>query len=419
MGGLSKKAYQINQFSKEDPAPALLLDAGNLLFKHSTVAQSQELITAEGLMEIYQQMAYDAVAVGPHDLAAGVVFLKNPRFKDFPWLSANLTDQNHKPLFPAVKILERSAMKIGIIGLTGPIGVTSQEIIVADWRKLLPAQLEKLARECQLIIVLSSLSGEDNAELARLFPGVHMLISADRQQGNITPRVDNQTMVTQTISQGKYLGVLNIDWIPGSSWLKGQGQQPSFTNGRAKRTSNYSSNFIALSKSFPEDPKIAAAIDVIKQRINLHNQQSTSPDASKNEAGTAAANLAGFARCRECHPQQEQFWRTTRHAGAYTTLQGQRQTFNLDCLPCHVTRNPAQEHSGQAVEGWILTLPQALQSVGCEACHGAGLAHADSPEKFKLSKKVNEKICLACHSKERDPAFDYRQKKLKVSCPAG
>ena len=67
----------------------------------------------------------------------------------------------------------------------------------------------------------------------------------------------------------------------------------------------------------------------------------------------------------------------------------------------------------------LLTLPAALQSVGCEACHGPGLTHADSPDKVKPQGKVKEKTCTACHTKERDPAFNYLEKILKVSCPAG
>ena len=56
MGGLSRKALQIKKLSGNDAIPPLLLDAGNLLFKQQTVVHAQELITASGLMEIYQQM---------------------------------------------------------------------------------------------------------------------------------------------------------------------------------------------------------------------------------------------------------------------------------------------------------------------------------------------------------------------------
>jgi 2',3'-cyclic-nucleotide 2'-phosphodiesterase (5'-nucleotidase family) len=421
MGGLSKKAYQISILADKNTSQPILLDAGNLLFKQLTVAHSQELHTAAGLMEIYQQMAYDAVGVGQHDLAAGIEFLKNSQTKDFPWLSANLTDKQNRPIFPAAKIIERGAMKIGIIGLTGSIAALSPEIIVADWRKVLPEHLARLSKECRLVIVLSSLSSEDNAELTRQFPQIHVLLTADRQQSNIA-RVNNSSLVAQTMSQGKYLGILNLDWLPGSSWSKGREQGDQKTSGKEPQQllSRFSSDFVPLSKDLPEDPQIAASIEAIKQKISIHNQQSA---ASAKQLDSATnqffSGLAGSARCRECHPLQAQFWNSTRHAAAYATLQRQQQNFNLDCLPCHITKNPVPEPAAPLPVESLLALPPVLHSVGCEACHGQGMAHADAPDTFKPRRKVEEKTCVACHSKDRDPAFDYMQKLPKVTCPAG
>lgn len=422
MGGLSKKSYQIKALADKALPLAVHLDAGNLLFKQPTIAHSQELLTAAGLMEIYQQMAVDAVAVGPHDLAGGIDFLKNDQFKSFPWLSANLVDKHGNPLFSATKIVERGAMKIGIIGLTGPIAAPSPEIIVADWRKVLPEHLEQLAKECQLVVVLSSLSSEDNAELARQFPMLSVLITADKKQGNILPRVENNTLVTQTMSQGKYLGILNLDLTPGGSWSTDRGQEERIPSGKtqSQHLSTFNGNFIPLSKTLPEDPAITASVEVIQQRIAAHNQKSTNADNQQiADRDQSFSGMAGFARCRECHPLQAQFWSTTRHAGAYATLQRQRQNFNLDCLPCHISQNPDRDLTASTSIESLLTLPATLQTVGCEACHGAGRAHADQPNKAKTYRKVEEKICRACHTKERDPAFDYHEKSPQVSCPAG
>ena len=276
MGGLSRKAYQISSFANKNgnAPPAILLDAGNLLFKQPTVAHSQELIAATGIMEIYQQMAYDAVAVGSNDLAAGVDFLKKNQPKGFPWLSANLTDKQHRPIFPAAKIIERGAVKIGIIGLTGKIMAPLQEILVADWRQALSEQLAKLTKECQFVIVLSNLAGEDNAELTRKFPQVQVLLTADRPQGNVVPKIDNKSLVTQTSNQGKYLGVLNLEWIPGSPWVDPEQMDQASSGGAAVRPgSRFDGEFIELSKILPEDQQIVERIKEIKQKIYTHNQE--------------------------------------------------------------------------------------------------------------------------------------------------
>lgn len=413
MGGLSRKANQISTLgSNNDASPAILLDAGNLLFKQPTIARSQELLTASGMMAVYQQMAYDAVAVGPYDVAAGIAFLKNGKVRNFPWLSANLTDKHHAPIFPGNRILQRGAMRIGVIGLTGQLPKTSQETLVADWRKVLPEQLAEVAKHCQLIIVLSSLSTEENAEIARQYPQANLLITADQRQGNIDPQVDNNTLITQTMSQGKYLGMLNLEWIPGSSWAKNREQERS--------TSRYTGNFIALGKNIAEAPQVAALVDQVKDQILAHNKN-TAANAKKLNASddTAFAGLAGNSSCQECHSRQAEFWGSTRHAQTYTALQQQQQNFNLDCLPCHTTGNrPSQKAAATAVEA-LLAVPPDLQAVGCETCHGAGLAHTKNPKQVKLRGKVEEKTCVVCHTKERDPHFDYRRKIDIVGCPAG
>lgn len=422
MGGLSKKAQQISMLNERDRMPAILLDAGNLLFRRSTISHSQEVVTATGLMHIYQQMAYDAVAVGPNDLAAGLELLRSGQEQGFPWLSANLTDKHRQPLFPAAKIIERGGMKIGIIGLTGQPDTPSQETLVADWRAVLPAQLDRLGREARLTIVLSSLSAQDNAEITRLYPQTQLLITADGQQGNLTPRVANSTLVTQTMNQGKYLGVLSLDWIPGGTWPSGKQPGPEIPSDKAatQPACSFSGNFIPLGKHLPEDPRIATLIEDIKAQISAHNRQAA--DRSRQN-GTAVADLGsmtGALRCQECHPRQTEFWLTTAHARSYSTLQQRQQNFNFDCLPCHVTgQAPAGAKATPPSVEVFLTLPASLQSVGCESCHGPGQAHSQNPQQVNPGKEVMEATCRTCHTRERDPLFNYRQKISRVSCPAG
>ena len=419
MGGLPKKAQQIKDRSGNDVSPPILIDTGNLLFKQPTVVSSQELLTARGLMEIYQRMAYDAVAVGPNDLAAGMDFLTKGPGKDFPWISANLVDNQGNALFPAVKIIQRGGMKIGIIGLTGHLPTASQEISITDWRKVLPGHLKQLSTGCQLVIALSSLSDADNIALTQQFPEIHILITADRQRGSIAPSIDRNTLVTQTMSQGKYLGMLNLNWISGGTWEKNSGHPPQTSpeTPPPQLQSTFTADLIPLDKGLPEDGEIKALVEGITQQISKHNQKSSTSGKPHNPAENKAfTDLTGFARCQECHPVQTDFWNRTRHAQAYATLQSKQQNFNLDCLPCHITVNTADKTDAWSMEA-LLAMPSTLQSVGCETCHDKGLAHADSPDKIKPRRKVEEKTCLTCHTKERDPAFNYRQKLQKVQCP--
>ena len=114
MGGLSKKAFQISALSAQSDTPAIFVDAGNLLFKpKASPATIDDEITASGIMDIQQLMAVDAVAVGPHDLAAGIDFLLAARSKGFPWLSANIVDRNGVPLLAPSLTMSRCGVDVG------------------------------------------------------------------------------------------------------------------------------------------------------------------------------------------------------------------------------------------------------------------------------------------------------------------
>jgi len=192
----------------QDNTPGLRFDAGNVLFKKASAAPSQELAVAAGMMDIYAAMGYDAVAVGAGDLAAGADFLqKNAKM---PWLSANLTDSEGKPLFPASRILTRGELRIGVIGLTGAVPENQPSLRAGDWRKPLAEALDKLRGQCHLVVALSNLGTEDNAKLARDYPQIDLLVTADGNRGNVVPRSDEKPWVVQTMSEGKVLGVLTL-----------------------------------------------------------------------------------------------------------------------------------------------------------------------------------------------------------------
>ncbi len=448
----------------EQHKPYLFVDSGNLLFKQPQIPDgpSQEQLTAEGIIKIYTTMQVDAVAVAPLDLAAGLALLKTSQQQGFPWLSANLLDQKGRPLFQPMRIKKIGKIKAGIIGLTGAVSPLPAGVTRADWRTVLPALIKKTARQCDILILLSSLSPAENQEIAQQFPALHLILAADLVSGNINPQQVNNTLITQTDRQGKYQGILTIEWNKSGRWgmakeeeltglrnrlgaLDWQIQrmrqrtdlqqpeyiekialvekdkktveqqiktleQPLVPDPASGQTASCSFNytFLALQQSMAEAPEIKAIVTEIKQQINTLHQNKT----SKGET----LPLLGHEGCNGCHPAQTKFWQTTRHARAYQTLQKQDQARNLQCLPCHVTVSPGLTLS----KDQILTLPPGLQTVGCENCHiGQGRSHAGNPKQFQMTKQVAEKICLSCHTKERDNNFEYQKKLKLIACPAG
>ena len=365
-------------------------------------------------------MGYDAVAVGPLDLAAGREFLERQDRPVFPWISANLLNTANLPVFHPFIIKQTGQDKTGIIGLTGT-GPLPPDLHTGDWHTILPAQLRILAKKCDHIILLSNLPEKENEEIARLYPDIRIIISADPRFSNLSPVINNNTLLSQTAQQGKYLGRLGIEWGNSGRWEAGL-DRPQETNPERKLPSTFTSTFIALQSSLPESAAVENIVAGIKQRITRLNTpappiNSIHP-ATEIQDRPSVAGFTGFERCAACHQAQTDFWRSTQHAGSYTTLLKAGQANNLDCLACHVTHDTHLFNHDPADMKELLSLPSSMRMVGCEDCHGAGRAHADNPQEIKPVRRAGKAVCLQCHTEKRDPTFNYDKKIKLIQCPA-
>jgi 2',3'-cyclic-nucleotide 2'-phosphodiesterase (5'-nucleotidase family) len=220
LGGLSKKAYQIKTVRENQKMPVLVLDSGNLLFKKSTIPQGEswETITASGIIDAYDKMGYDAVAVGPLDLVAGTDLLKKQNNSRFPWISANLVNVDNEPVFKSFIVKKTGQSKTGIIGLTHRAAFLPPDLHIVDWQTVLPTLVQELSKECGHIILLSNLPEKENIDIAKSYPDIHIIISADLHFGNLSPVLNNNTLITQTSAQGQYLGMLTVEWGNSGRW---------------------------------------------------------------------------------------------------------------------------------------------------------------------------------------------------------
>jgi 2',3'-cyclic-nucleotide 2'-phosphodiesterase (5'-nucleotidase family) len=475
LGGLSKKAFQIETFRKQQ-TPLLVVDSGNLLFKRRTLpkVESQEKITARGIIEAYHKMKYDAVAVGPLDLSAGIDLLKNSGKQELPWISANLLNVDNTPVFPPFIINNIGGLQIGLVGLTHTTSALPPNLHLADWQAVLPQLLQTLSKKCDHIVLLSNLANTENYLIAKDYPEIDMIITADPRYGNLSPVINNKTLITQTASQGKYLGDLTISWGNTGEWATGhdnqveilqyrltatdrqiqrlQDQKEAFSPsidrqleqlrksrqsiaaqlsaeqekaGKRKEgsvSSSFSASFLALTSSLPDNPEVEQIIENINsniRKLNRRNRQRIlGNEKNPAPAKQPAVSFTGYKRCETCHQRQADFWTNTGHARAYTSLVKIGQNNNLECLPCHVTHWEDLFAKAPVDATSLLSLPPSMQTVGCEVCHGAGSGHANNPEKIQPIRRPGQRICLYCHTEQRDPGFDYEKKIKLIQCPA-
>ena len=439
-----------------------MLDSGALLFKGLKLTRGQEVqerLTATTIAKSYDLMGYNAVGVSKYELTAGLDFLvKLSKEVSFSWLSANLVQKStSEPIFTPYITVPANNLKIGVIGLTDPTAknmLSTAAVTILPWEKVLPVLLEKLKLQTDMIIVLSNLPPAENRKIAEQFKDIHLIIQAGKAGGDIVPKALNNTLITQTAKQGKYVGIMNINWRNSRQWgtdKAGRLKKQRNTLGRLNwQISKYEKHGDPLESLKKYPAKLQVYKRLLKQRQSVEQQverlsqeinashgapepctfknrfvamETTMPDDQQvkelvdklnkkvNEMGKARAKInqnmhkkySGWRPCGNCHAKILAAWQKTKHAKAYETLVEKKRQFNLDCIYCHVTGISRSN----AVDA--LSIGVDLREVSCEACHGPGKKHLKDPERFKLIARPTAKLCLTCHTEEHDGSFDYEQ----------
>jgi hypothetical protein len=404
--------------------PLLIVDAGNLLFVKALgveggATNTISLITAHGLVRAYNAMLYDAVAVSASDLSAGADFFRETMNELFPWVAANVYDTNNNLLFPPHIIKQLESVTIGIIGLTGNNGHSIAGCIIGDWRESLQKEIALLNNRCDILVVLSNLSESENREIQRDFNQVDIIVAADRKRGNIQPRAEQNCLLVQSGNRGKYLGKLDVIWNGRGKWLAESPGKGKAGVGRQPENRYRASSL--LIKPAPSQDSVDGIVQEIKDSISAYNRYRSAVLQPADPAVQFALQqnaIEGFTACTSCHKKQTLFWKDTKHASAYATLTEQGQSFNLQCLPCHVTAGRVNASSPESERLYLLYLSADRQTVGCEVCHGPGKHHILSPGGNAPVRLPAVAVCTQCHTSARDSNFIYQKKMAAIACPA-
>lgn len=397
--------------------------------------------------------------------------------RNFPWVSANVLNSDGTHAFTPFLMKSIGSIRVAIIGLTGKVatkGVSLADFTITDWENALALQLESIQGKSNFIIVLSSLTHENHQKIARLFPQIDLIISAEKQRGNIPAYlITPTTLITQTSSRGRFLGQLRLSWSVGSKWadpkeqtiaqlqnrladiewrinqLSGQLETAGISKKssiKAKLASLTKKKTIFLSKlenkkqlstqsstasdnvfsyrsmkvvPSSAEQDVQSIVEELKSNITNHNKSKRKRRLTTSQNKLIRRDeIGGYTTCGECHPKQTLFWQTTAHSSAYGTLEKNGQNYNTDCLPCHVTGGKITHESLDSDKALLLTLKKGRNTIGCEVCHGPAIAHSKTPETVMPPTRTPEaSTCLTCHNSEMDSHFNYSAKLVLIACP--
>ena len=369
----------------------MFVDSGSLLFQRKILPARKKLeekVKANGIAAALQAMGCRAVGIGAHDLAGGLGLLKELQERhNTTWLSMNLVDpEQKKPIFTPHLITEVGGVKIALRGLTDDQrGHTNEEddqdkgYIILPWQDLLPQTLAEVKKKVDMIILLSSYSYQVNKEIAETVDGLHMILGSGHAAPTADPYPVENTLIAQTGTRGKYLGMMRIEWNKTGKWSEQsfmrirtqedrlkrvQGQltrleQQKDKKALAKNTGykelsteakqlianikalkknrdsspeddslcKYSNQFIPLNTSLPEDPDVKRIVDQTIKKANEINKKRIT-QAGLNQPVITLQDVAGSKKCQECHADQMQLWQDSR----IIFMGSSRQRFNIHAL---------------------------------------------------------------------------------------
>ena len=377
---MARRATYLDEVFNEGNA-VLVVDAGDLFGRRQKLEQEQTLF----LCEMTSSFGWDAIGLGEFDLNFGLEFLRQMiDTYSLPFTNANVHDPETGDLIlPPYLIIERGGVHFGIISVLDP----KQKIItmsphdlefqvddpVATLRSLIP----QVRQEAETIIVLSHLGDKGTEAMLKEVEGIDIAVCGHTYRKFDSERVIGDTVFLSAVHEGRYMGRADLD-------IDAKGVVQSFEV-----------ELTALDEKVPDDPIVVEKIKQFKE--HLEDYRLALRAKYPQVKGSDEEHFLTERSCRKCHMDVWQQVKGSAHQMAYTTLGKKGQSFNPDCLVCHVVGYEYQN-------GYDDKPPyNRLVNVQCEACHGYGTQHRRDGEWGQEAAAT----CTTCHDETNSPDFDF------------
>ena len=221
VGGFAHLATLVKQLKAGRPG-ALLLDGGDTWQGSATAlwTQGQDMVDAGKLLGVEVMTGHWEFTLGAervrkvveNDFKGGIEFIaQNVKTADFG-----------DPVFPPYVIKQINGVPVAIIGQAFPYTpIANPRYFVAEWNfgiqeeSLQAAVNEARAKGAQAVVLLSHNGMDVDLKLASRVRGIDAILGGHTHDGVPSPVIVNnaggQTLVTNAGSNGKFLGVLDLD----------------------------------------------------------------------------------------------------------------------------------------------------------------------------------------------------------------
>ncbi len=246
--GLTRIATYVRALRAAFPNQVLLVDSGDI----GLGTPISGLYFGIPTVEIMRGLEYDAVALCNHEFNWGMERLRAlTDTLPCPVLCANLVsaDQDFHGPYPGWTVLEKSGLRIGLIGLVAPdTALRSPRAATQGWRFIDPsiAARQALAEmpEADLVIALTHLGVQADKVLAQEVPDIQVIVGGHSHTALEAPVMVGSTAIVQAGCYAQFLGFLELEVEP-----------------KLKRVQIRQYRLLPVDESLPPDPQAQAVVD--------------------------------------------------------------------------------------------------------------------------------------------------------------
>ena len=381
LGGFARRDSLLTQMQAQSTA-VIPIANGNLIAD----ASPQSDLKADIGFFALADMGYVAYNLGERDLQLGIErFVSLSEQNRLPVVCANLYQGTSRVfasyVFHTTQV-QGEEITIGIVGLISPTYAgyaQGDDLQILAPAAVLETSISELTATVDVIVCLFNGPAVEASVIQVNYPVIDVVVMThESPEGALSSSVPQQQLVNTGI-KGKSVRSVKIHRDVAGELVVEAPQRH------------------LLDEQIPDSRRMTELLSLYPQMVLAENlAQAVQPKQRRDDA-----RFIGTAACKTCHRPEGTSWKKTKHAQAYHTLEVAGHQADPECLTCHTV--------GFGFSTGFLSLEKTPNhlGVGCESCHGAGSAHAESPQEDGYGA-VTESVCFTCHTVENSPQFDMK-----------
>jgi hypothetical protein len=405
LGGVARRMGYINAFRKRSPDAAILqVDAGYIFSDDmnldGTDLRADAKLMNDWIVRANEAMGLDVVNLGFRDLPYAGSLLKpgaNVKPEKSSLISANVKAAGPDRVSPAPYVIKTvtgkrlpQPLRIAFIGLSDAAPderkdqVAKSGFVIDDPLTAARAALDEVRDKADVTVIVGYLKLQTVNKLAMRNPDLDLIIAAEERGIVFDPKQVNNTLVVYAAKETKHLGELRF-------YTDADGVVERFT-----------ARYVELDEIIPDDKRMAEMTAGARKEIDVVQTRLAEEEAAVIAAKPLDTPFALSESCAQCHKDEYETWKNSRHSHAFVALEEKQRMFDSNCVGCHSL--------GFRDRGFVSVkaTPQ-FANVHCESCHGPGAEHVKAPTAGNYKTPPKNQSCLVCHDRDNSPDFDFEK----------